>query len=53
MVDFEDSSSPTWFNMMDGQVNLKDAVRRQIGFKDPKSGKEYKLVANPAVLLVR
>lgn len=53
LLDFEDSSSPTWYNMLDGQVNLRDAIRRQIGFKDPKTGKEYKLIDNPAVLLVR
>merc|ERR1711977_627039 len=53
MADFEDSSSPTWFNMLDGQVNLRDAIRREIGFKDPKNGKAYTLNENPAVLLVR
>jgi len=53
MADFEDSTAPTWLNLLDGQVNLRDAVRRQIAFKDAKSGKEYKLNDNIAVLLVR
>lgn len=51
MADFEDSNSPTWSNMVLGQVNLRDANRREIDFAI--NGKEYKLVENPAVLLVR
>ncbi|KAK4125013.1 malate synthase [Parathielavia appendiculata] len=41
MADFEDSSAPTWDNMVNGQVNLYDAVRRQVDFK--QGGKDYKL----------
>ncbi|KAH6630175.1 malate synthase [Chaetomium sp. MPI-SDFR-AT-0129] len=41
MADFEDSSAPTWDNMVNGQVNLYDAVRRQVDFK--QGPKEYKL----------
>lgn len=41
MADFEDSNSPTWENMINGQVNLYDAIRRQIDFK--LNGKDYKL----------
>ncbi|RYP45728.1 hypothetical protein DL768_007969 [Monosporascus sp. mg162] len=41
MADFEDSSAPTWDNMINGQVNLYDAVRRQVDFK--QGAKEYKL----------
>ncbi|CCK70059.1 malate synthase DAL7 KNAG_0D03110 [Huiozyma naganishii CBS 8797] len=41
MTDFEDSSSPTWFNMIYGQVNLFDAIRNQIDFTTPR--KDYKL----------
>ncbi|EER43890.1 malate synthase AcuE [Histoplasma capsulatum H143] len=41
MADFEDSSAPTWENMVNGQVNLYDAIRRQVDFK--QGGKEYKL----------
>jgi malate synthase len=53
MADFEDSSTPTWQNLVQGQVNLKDAVRRSISWQDPASGKDYRLRENPAVLLVR
>lgn len=41
MADFEDSSAPTWENMINGQVNLYDAIRRQVDFK--QGPKEYKL----------
>ncbi|KAL8953025.1 MAG: hypothetical protein Q9222_001075 [Ikaeria aurantiellina] len=41
MADFEDSSAPTWDNMINGQVNLYDAVRRQVDFRQGE--KEYKL----------
>ncbi|CEJ92139.1 Putative Malate synthase [[Torrubiella] hemipterigena] len=41
MADFEDSSAPTWDNMINGQVNLYDANRRQVDFK--QGAKEYKL----------
>ena len=53
MADFEDSLSPTWDNVMQGQANLMDAVRRKIDFQDPNSGKEYKLKENTATLMVR
>ncbi|QOC23900.1 malate synthase A [Wenzhouxiangella sp. AB-CW3] len=52
MADFEDSSTPTWANMIDGQVNLHDAVRRSIDFTAP-NGKSYRLEKDPAVLIVR
>jgi len=52
MADFEDSSSPTWTNMLEGQVNLRDAVRGDIGFTGD-NGKEYRLKPDPAVLKVR
>src|SRR5262249_22643299 len=42
MADFEDANSPTWHNMIGGQINLRDAVRRTISFHSPE-GKEYKL----------
>src|SRR5712672_930666 len=42
MADFEDANSPTWHNLIDGQINLKDAVRRTIEFKSPE-GKEYRV----------
>ncbi len=52
MADFEDANSPTWRNMIEGQINLRDAIRRTIIFTNPE-GKEYKLKENGAVLLVR
>ena len=53
MTDFEDSMSPTWENIIQGQINLMDLWNDEIDFKDPKSGKEYKLNPNPSVLIVR
>lgn len=52
MADFEDATSPTWENIIDGQVNLKDAVKKTISFKNEK-GKEYKLNEETATLVVR
>lgn len=52
MADFEDSNSPTWQNTMEGQINLRDAIRRTISFKN-ENGKEYKLNENVATLMVR
>jgi malate synthase len=52
MADLEDSHSPTWEATIEGQINLRDAVRRTIEFKNP-DGKEYKLLDKTAVLLVR
>ena len=53
MADFEDSLTPSWNNVMDGQYNLRDAVRRHISYTDSKTGKEYALKPSIAVLLVR
>lgn len=52
MADFEDATAPTWHNCIDGQINLRDAIRKQIDFK-AENGKEYKLNAQTAVLLLR
>jgi len=52
MADFEDSNSPTWSNTIDGQFNLRDAVRGAITFTSPE-GKQYALAERPATLLVR
>ncbi len=52
MADFEDANSPTWGNTVGGQINLRDAVRREITFSSPE-GKNYTLNAETAVLLVR
>ncbi|CAD6248261.1 unnamed protein product [Miscanthus lutarioriparius] len=43
MADFEDALSPTWENLMHGQVNLRDAVAGTISFHDAARGQEYKL----------
>jgi malate synthase len=51
MADFEDASSPTWENMTEGQINMRDAVNRSITLSD--KGKEYKLGDKIATLLVR
>ncbi|EJD40815.1 malate synthase [Auricularia subglabra TFB-10046 SS5] len=51
MADFEDSNAPSWANMINGQINLRDAILRKIDFI--QGGKSYKLSKNPAVLLVR
>jgi malate synthase len=51
MADFEDSNSPKWFNQINGQVNLKDAIRRQIGFE--QNGKSYQLNDKIATLQIR
>ncbi|HEY8585557.1 MAG TPA: malate synthase A [Rhodanobacter sp.] len=52
MADFEDSSAPTFANQLDGQVNLRDAVNGTLSFSSPE-GKQYRVQANPAVLMVR
>lgn len=52
MADFEDASSPTWSNMIEGQINLRDANQRKIDFTAP-NGKEYKLNNEIATLIVR
>lgn len=51
MADLEDSNSPTWANVIEGQRNLRDAVRRTISLSTP--AKEYKLNPETAVLMVR
>jgi len=51
MADFEDANCPTWSNLIEGQINLRDAVRRTISLE--QAGKQYKLNENTAVLLVR
>jgi malate synthase len=55
MADFEDANSPTWFNCIDGQLNLRDAVRRTISFDAVSAGrtKQYKLNEKTATLVVR
>src|SRR5919198_6458867 len=52
MADFEDANTPTWENMVEGQLNLIDAIRRRIDFASPE-GKRYRLNDTVAPLLVR
>src|SRR5262245_49559916 len=51
MADFEDANCPTWHNMVDGQLNLRDAVRRSISLE--QGGKRYQLNDQVAVLIPR
>ena len=56
MADFEDANCPTWHNMIDGQINLRDAVRRSISFESTgpdSSGKLYRLQDRTAVVIPR
>jgi len=51
MADFEDANCPTWANMIEGQINLRDAVRRTIVFE--QGGKQYRLNDRTAVIIPR
>ena len=53
MADFEDSTAPSWDNLIDGQANLIDRWRGTLSFTDPDSGKSYALGKDLAVLIVR
>ena len=53
MADFEDSNSPTWNNIIDGQINLRDAVNKTITFTNPHNNKFYELNDSIATLMVR
>lgn len=53
MADFEDATSPTWANLIDGQLNLKDRWEGKIAFTDPGNGKAYALKDRVATLMVR
>ncbi|MDQ7903801.1 malate synthase A [Phytohabitans sp. ZYX-F-186] len=52
LADFEDANTPLWENMIDGQLNLRDAIDRTIGFTSPE-GKVYELRGEPATIVVR
>ncbi len=52
MADFEDANTPTWQNMVQGQINLTDAIERRVDFTSPE-GKEYKLNPQVATLMPR
>ena len=53
MADFEDSNTPNWDNNIQGQINLRDAIKGDIEFTNPKNGKYYSLNENKATLMVR
>jgi malate synthase len=53
MADFEDATSPTWDELVRGQVNLRDYWLRRLDFTDHESGKRYEVGDHPAVLMVR
>ncbi len=53
MADFEDATAPSWSNLVEGQINLRDAVRREIDYVDEKNGKRYAINKDAAVLIVR
>lgn len=52
LVDFEDANTPTWDNMIDGQVNLRDAVRHSLSYKSPE-GKSYEMADTVATMVSR
>ena len=52
MADFEDANSPTWTNMVEGHINLRDAIDGTIGYEG-SDGRHYELEEDPATLLVR
>ena len=53
MADFEDANCPTWHNMLESQLNMKEAIEGTISFDDPNSGKHYELHEDTAVILAR
>jgi malate synthase len=53
MADFEDATSPTWDELVQGQVNLRDYWLGRLDYTDPDSGRRYEVGENPAVLMVR
>jgi len=53
MADFEDSNCPVFQNCIEGQINLRDAVKKKIEYTDPKTSKNYTLLDHTAVLFVR
>ena len=53
MTDFEDSLTPTFENLIEGQLNVKDSINKKIDFTDKKTGKKYILNEKTAVLIIR
>jgi malate synthase len=52
MADFEDALSPTWQNVIEGQINCSDAIRRTVEFQNP-DGRVYRLNESTATLVIR
>ena len=52
MADFEDATAPSWFNVVDGQLNMFDALRREIDFTD-ENGRRYEVGSDTPTVLVR
>ena len=53
MADFEDSLSPSWENIQNGLINMRDAAHRTISFQHRVTLKKYNLRSNPAILMCR
>ena len=53
MADFEDATAPTWEELVQGQVNLRNYWRGRLDYTDPETLKHYRVGDNPAVLMVR
>ncbi|WP_342527582.1 malate synthase A [Chryseomicrobium sp. FSL W7-1435] len=53
MACFEDATAPTWHNMIHGQINMYDAIRKTISYTQPTTGKTYSLNEDVAVLQIR
>lgn len=53
MTDFEDANSPSWSNMIEGQINLRDHNNGKLEYTNPDTGKFYQVGDSPCVLLVR
>ncbi len=53
LADFEDANTPSWDNLIEGQINLREAVAGAITYDDPLTAKVYRLGPKPAVLMVR
>ncbi len=53
MADFEDALSPTWPNVIEGQINLMDYWLGQIDYTEEDTGKRYAIGPSPAILMVR
>jgi malate synthase len=53
MADFEDATTPSWDNLISGQINLMEAIRGSIAFDDPATGRAYRLGDRIATLMVR